>query len=63
MGLYKNGEGYADLTAGEAIREADKPPEQVVWFVKTVKAIAQIFDLEIIGRIHIRDKKTRREYR
>lgn len=61
--IHKNGEGYPDPTAAKAIKEADKPPEQIAWFVKTVKALAAVFDLEIIDRIQIRDKKTGRIYR
>lgn len=61
--IHKNGEGYPDPTAGSAIREADKPPEQVVWFVKTVKEMAKLFDLEVVGRVQVKDKKTGREYR
>lgn len=60
---HRNGEGFYDPTAGAAIKEADKPTEQVIWFVKTVKRLAEIIDLEVIGRIQVRDKKTGREYR
>lgn len=63
MVIHKNKEGYPDPTAAGAIREADKTPEIVNWFVKTVRDLAKLFDLEIIGRIQVRDKKTGREYR
>lgn len=61
--LYKNREGYTDRTAGEAIRKADKLPDHVSWFLGAVKSIAELVGLEVIGRIHIRDKKTKKEYR
>lgn len=61
--LHKNGEGYHDPTASSAIREADKTPETIIWFIGMVKSMANLFDLDIIGRIQIKDKKTGREYR
>lgn len=53
----KNQEGYPDPTAAAAIREADRPPEHVRWFRKTVKEIASLIDHEIVGTISVRDKK------
>lgn len=61
--IHKNKEGYPDPTAGEAIREADKPPEHVNWFIKTVKSLADLMDLEVVGRIVVTDKRTRKIYR
>lgn len=61
--IYKNKEGYPDPTAGDAIREADRPPEHVTWFIKTVKSIADLVDLEIVDRIRVKDKDTGKEYR
>lgn len=58
----KNGEGYPDPTAAEAIDEADRIPERIRWFIKTVKSIAALVDLEVISRIQIRDKSTGRKY-
>lgn len=60
---HRNGEGFYDPTAGEAIKEADRPTEQVIWFVKTVKRLAEIVDLEVTGRIQVKDKKTGKEYK
>lgn len=60
---YKNREGYNDPTAGNAIREADKSTEKVMWFIKMVRELADIVDLEVIGRIGVKDKKTGREYK
>ena len=61
--LHKNKEGYPDPTAADAIQEADRPPEHVCWFIRTVKSIASLVDLEVTGRIWVKDKKTGREYR
>lgn len=61
--IHKNREGYPDPTAAEAIREADRPPEHVTWFIRTVKSIAALVGLEVIGRIQVRDTDTKREYR
>ena len=58
----KNGEGYPDPTAAEAIDEADRIPERITWFIKAVKSIAALVDLEVISRIQIRDKSTGRKY-
>lgn len=58
--LFRNSEGYPDVTAGKAIKAADKPPDNITWFIKCVRSIADIFDLEIVGRITLKDKKTGR---
>ena len=58
--VNKNKEGYPDPTAGAAIQEADKQPELISWYIKTIKDLAAIFDLEIIGYIRIKDKNTKR---
>lgn len=58
--INKNKEGYPDPTAGAAIQEADKQPELISWYVKTIKDLAAIFDLEIVGYIRIKDKNTKR---
>lgn len=56
----KNKEGYPDPTPAAAIRVADRPPEHVIWFIRTAKALAGLVDLEVEGRITVRDKKTKR---
>ena len=61
--MYRNREGYPDPTAAAAIKEADKTPEHVLWFFKTMKSIAALIDLEVIGRIQVKDNSTGREYR
>lgn len=61
--MHRNKEGYPDPTAGDAIREADRPPELVSWYIKIIKNLAEIFDLEVIGRVTVKDKSTGRIYR
>ena len=56
----RNKEGYLDPTAGEAIREADQQPDRIGWYLQTIKDLADIVDLEIVWRVRINDKKTRR---
>ena len=58
--IQKNKEGYPDPTAGQAVQEADRQPEKISWYIKTIKDLADIVDLEIIGYVHVRDKKTKR---
>ena len=58
--IHKNKEGYPDPTAGQAVQEADKQPEKISWYIKTIKDLADIVDLEIIGYVHVSDKKTKR---
>lgn len=61
--LNVNGEGYADLTASEAIKAADTPPKSLKWLIKTYKELAHLMGYEIIGRITIKDKDTGRIWR
>lgn len=61
--MHKNYEGYPGPTAGDAIREADRPPEHVETAIRRMKVIAGWHSLEVIGRIWLRDQKTGREYR
>ena len=58
--IHKSKAGYPDPTAGQAVQEADKQPERISWYIKTIKDLADIVDLEIIGSVHVRDKKTKR---
>ncbi len=39
--MYKNHEGYPDPTQGKAIREADKPPEEVRHFRLAMKLMCR----------------------
>ena len=61
--MHRNKEGYPDPPAGDAIREADRPPENVENAIRRMKTIAAWHGLEVIGRIWLRDPETGREYR
>ena len=61
--MFKNREGYPGPTAGDAIKEADRPPEAVPWLIKTYHEIAALLGYEIDGTIQIRDRKTKRNWR
>lgn len=63
MQMYKNHEGYPDPTQGDAIRRADRPPENVENAIRRMKLVAGWHGLEVIGRIWLRDPETGREYR
>lgn len=71
--VYKNGEGYNDPTAGVAIGEIAKEEkrekhkkehnEAVTSLVTMLKQIISLAGFELVGRITLRDKETRKEYR
>ncbi len=55
----KNAEGYPDPTAGKAIHRADKQPDNVELVIRLIKAAARECNVEIVGRIAIRDETGR----
>ena len=59
MGM-KNGEGYSDPTASQAINNASKIPKYIKEIFRALNTVASIHSLEIT---EIRDKKTGRVYR
>lgn len=58
-----NGSGVRDPVAAKAIREADRPPENLSRAVRLMKFAADCLGFEVIGRIWLRDKKTGMEYK
>lgn len=56
----KNKEGYADPTAGRAIRQADKPPEEVRNFRAAIKLMCIICHVRVLGKVTVVDSKGRR---
>lgn len=62
-----NSEGYADVTAHDAIRsvaKAEKAIENKVSFlIKVLRFIANESGFEILNRIELQDKRTGREFR
>ena len=65
--LRKNGEGYADPTAYSAlapiVRQETETEKRANTLIKTLKAIIALAGFELIGRIVVRDVKTRREFK
>lgn len=60
MAYMKNGEGYSDPTAGQAIANASKIPKYIKEIFRALNTVASIHSLEIT---EMRDKKTGRVYR
>lgn len=58
--IHKNGEGYPDPTAYQAIKEADRTPEPVKDVIKALRTVASLAGFEIIGKIHLKDRETGR---
>lgn len=58
--MYKNGEGYPDPTAGEAVREADRLPRPVWEVIRVLRTVASLAGFEIVGKISLKDKETGR---
>lgn len=56
--MYKNSEGYPDPTQGEAIRNADKPPEDYKKAIYMMRCAARCFGFYVEGRIVLKDIKT-----
>lgn len=52
-----------DPTAYKAIKEADHQPQKISDTVKIIKDLLAILDLELVGRIEIKDKKTGRKWK
>lgn len=61
--LRMNGEGYKDPTADKAVRHLDRTPEHIVDVIIALKMVAGLAGYDIVGRIHLRDRETGKEYR
>lgn len=65
--LRENGEGYADPTAYAAlapiVRQETETEKRANVLIKTLKSIIALAGFELIGRIVVRDVKTRREFK
>ena len=58
--MHKNNEGYADPTAGQAIKSSARMPTHIYNVYSVINNVAGLHGLEIIG---LRDKKTGKEWR
>ena len=65
--LRKNGEGYNDPTAYEAIKKADADISAESWrfheFLDTIFSICELADFELVERIVVKDKRTGKVWR
>lgn len=69
--MDKNGEGYADPTAGGAwnsIREKERRKEAARMarlnnLIPVLKQVTELAGFEIVGRVTLKDKATGKEYR
>ena len=64
---YRNGEGYRDPTAWEAVgvvsKEERKKDRAAASLVTMLKQIISLAGFELVGRIALKDKETGKEYR
>ena len=58
--MYKNSEGYADPTPGEAMRSAGRLPRPVWEVICVLRNVASLAGFEIVGQIGLKDKETGR---
>ena len=56
--LRRNGSGYVDPTAEQAIKNVIKTDKKVSQTIKTIQAVSHLAGFEIEGRIVLRDKET-----
>lgn len=69
--MYRNQEGYPDLTAGaaySAIRQEERQREAdrlsaISALIPVIKGAAELAGFEVVGRITLKDKTTGKEYR
>ena len=65
---FKNPEGYADPTPYQALRnielqERDSADEYAYRVIKNVLVSLDLYGFKLVGRLHIQDKITGREYK
>ena len=67
MSLYRNGEGYPDPTAYTALKSIDKTDKElnnkVRALVKILHEVSHIAGFEIVGKVHLKHKRTGKEYK
>ena len=64
---YQNAEGYSDPTAFYGMRNITKEEHEVEKtvhdLVHIIRDLCDIVGFEVVGRIHLKHKKTGREYK
>jgi hypothetical protein len=66
--MYKNAEGYADETAGQAIHNIIKKEQQhrdntAGFLIRFIKRSLETKGFELVSPVEIRDIKTGKEYK
>jgi len=61
--LKRNGSGYYDPTAYEAIKNVDNESDRFYKLLDTIFSICDLAGFHVEGRITLRDKKTGRVWR
>lgn len=56
----KNAEGYPDPTAARAVKNADRPPENIVNFRKVMRELCKVCHVRILGKVTLVDERGRR---
>lgn len=58
-----NGEKYSDPTADHAVKNVMRTPDHVIKVINMMKSIAEFAGFEVVGRIHLKDRATGREWK
>lgn len=70
--MYRNSEGYKDLTAGQAIANVTRQHKEKLLkedeerkskLINVVKMLIELNDFELVNRIHVKSKTTGKEYK
>ena len=61
--LKRNGSGYTDPTAFEAIKNVTEEEKKLAKTIKTIKSIAELAGYEVEERIVLKDKETGKIWR
>ena len=61
--FWKNPEGYPDPTAHDAVKQVDWEEQRAKKLIGVLKYIIKNADFDLVERIHIRDRRTGREWK
>lgn len=62
--MYKNSEGYADPTPGEALKniQREETADRMTELVHVMKKTAELAGFEVVGRITLKDRVTGKKF-